>query len=92
MTVLPAAGFRRAKAEITGWLGYAPTPLRLLSGVADQIAIGMLGLKDAYLPTTIPTAATTKARAAAPATAPPNEPDNQQQYDGPDGGIDDRTD
>ena len=24
---LPAAGFRRAKAEITGWAGYAPTPL-----------------------------------------------------------------
>jgi diaminopropionate ammonia-lyase len=28
---LPAAGFRRAKAEITSWDGYAPTPLRELA-------------------------------------------------------------
>jgi diaminopropionate ammonia-lyase len=28
---LPAAGFRRAKAEITSWDGYAPTPLRELT-------------------------------------------------------------
>ncbi len=27
MVTLPAAGFRRAKAEITSWEGYAPTPL-----------------------------------------------------------------
>lgn len=30
MVVLPEGGFRRAKAEITTWPGYAPTPLRLL--------------------------------------------------------------
>ena len=35
ITILPAAGFRRAKATITGWPGYAPTPLLTLSGVAD---------------------------------------------------------
>src|SRR3954452_14213990 len=28
VTVLSAGGFRRAKAAITGWEGYAPTPLR----------------------------------------------------------------
>jgi diaminopropionate ammonia-lyase len=31
MVTLPAAGFRRAKAEITSWPGYQPTPLRDLS-------------------------------------------------------------
>ncbi len=30
VVTLPAAGFRRAKAEITTWTGYAPTPLREL--------------------------------------------------------------
>jgi diaminopropionate ammonia-lyase len=34
-TVLPAAGFHRAKAAITGWPNYAPTPLRSLSGLGD---------------------------------------------------------
>jgi diaminopropionate ammonia-lyase len=33
VTILPAAGFRRAKAAITGWSGYEPTPLRTLPGV-----------------------------------------------------------
>jgi diaminopropionate ammonia-lyase len=37
---LPAAGFRRAKAEITGWDGYAPTPLR------DLAMPGTVRLKD----------------------------------------------
>jgi diaminopropionate ammonia-lyase len=31
MVTLPAGGFRRAKAEITSWDGYAPTPLRDLA-------------------------------------------------------------
>ncbi len=30
MVVLPEGGFRRARAEITAWPGYAPTPLRAL--------------------------------------------------------------
>ena len=46
ITVLPAAGFRRAKAEITAWPGYAPTPLRDLPDLARQAGIGMLCLKD----------------------------------------------
>jgi diaminopropionate ammonia-lyase len=35
ITILPAAGFRRAKAVITGWPGYEPTPLLTLPGIAD---------------------------------------------------------
>ena len=34
LTVLSAAGFRRAKAAITGWPGYLPTPLRSLPSIA----------------------------------------------------------
>jgi hypothetical protein len=34
MTVLPEAGFRRARAAIAGWPGYAPTPLRDLPAIA----------------------------------------------------------
>ena len=34
IVVLPAAGYRRAKAEITRWTGYAPTPLRDLPAIA----------------------------------------------------------
>src|SRR5580692_2074896 len=37
---LPAAGFRRAKAEITGWDGYVATPLR------DLGMPGTVRLKD----------------------------------------------
>jgi diaminopropionate ammonia-lyase len=40
VVTLPAAGFRRAKAEITGWDGYAPTPLR------DLPLPGTVRLKD----------------------------------------------
>ena len=32
MVVLPDAGFRRARAEITSWPGYAPTPLLHAAG------------------------------------------------------------
>jgi diaminopropionate ammonia-lyase len=46
ITVLPAAGFRRAKAEITAWPGYAPTPLRDLPDLARQAGIGSLRMKD----------------------------------------------
>ena len=46
MTVLPAAGFRRARAEITAWPGYAPTPLRDLPGIAAAAGLGVLRLKD----------------------------------------------
>jgi len=46
MTVLPAAGFLRAKAEITAWPGYAPTPLRDLPDLAHRAGIGTLRLKD----------------------------------------------
>ena len=46
ITVLPEAGFRRAKAEIAAWPGYAPTPLRELPDIARQAGIGTLRLKD----------------------------------------------
>lgn len=46
ITVLPAAGFRRAKAEITAWPGYAPTPLRDLPDIARQAGIATIRLKD----------------------------------------------
>jgi diaminopropionate ammonia-lyase len=46
MTVLPAAGFRRAQAEITAWPGYAPTALLDLSDLARQAGIGVLRMKD----------------------------------------------
>jgi diaminopropionate ammonia-lyase len=39
VTVLPAAGFRRAKAEITGWPDYAPTPLRDLRDMAGSAVV-----------------------------------------------------
>src|SRR4051812_6646799 len=43
VTVLPTAGFRRAKAVITGWAGYAPTPLRELPDVAG---VAVVRIKD----------------------------------------------
>jgi diaminopropionate ammonia-lyase len=39
LTVLSAAGFRRAKTTITGWPGYAPTPLRTVSGIPNAAEI-----------------------------------------------------
>jgi diaminopropionate ammonia-lyase len=38
VTVLPAGGFRRAKAAITAWPGYAPTPLRELRDIGVAVA------------------------------------------------------
>jgi diaminopropionate ammonia-lyase len=35
VTILPASGFRQAKAAITGWPGYAPTPLRTLPKIPN---------------------------------------------------------
>ncbi len=43
VTILPASGFQRAKAVISSWPGYAPTPLRRLSGLAD---VGEVWIKD----------------------------------------------
>src|ERR1700758_146011 len=42
VTILPAAGFARAKAAITAWSGYAPTPLLTLPPVGD---IGLVRIK-----------------------------------------------
>ena len=44
--VLPSAGFRRAKAEISGWEGYAPTPLRDLPNWAVSAGVASIRLKD----------------------------------------------
>jgi diaminopropionate ammonia-lyase len=46
MTVLPEAGFRRARAEIVAWPGYAPTPLVDLPEIAAAAGLGMVRLKD----------------------------------------------
>jgi diaminopropionate ammonia-lyase len=46
ITVLPEAGFRRARAEITAWPGYAPTPLLALPEIAAAAGLGVLRLKD----------------------------------------------
>ena len=44
--MLPSGGFRRARADITTWPGYAPTPLHSLPAVAQQAGIAALHLKD----------------------------------------------
>ncbi len=46
IVVLPAGGFRRAKAEITSWPGYVPTPLHDLPDVAQAAGVGAVRLKD----------------------------------------------
>ena len=46
IVVLPAAGFRRAKAEITAWADYSPTPLALLPGLAAAAAVAFVAVKD----------------------------------------------
>lgn len=45
-TVLSAAGFRRAKAKITAWPNYAPTPLHELAKIAAGVKLAALRLKD----------------------------------------------
>ena len=44
--VLPEGGFRRAKAEISSWPGYAPTPLRALDSVATTARVAAVHYKD----------------------------------------------
>lgn len=46
LVILPAGGFRRAKAEITSWPGYAPTPLQPLPSLAESAGIAVLAIKD----------------------------------------------
>ena len=46
MTVLPEAGFGRAKAEITAWPDYAATPLHDLAKIATGARLSALRLKD----------------------------------------------
>ena len=46
ITVLPTAGFRRARSEIAAWPGYVATPLRDLPELASRAGIGTLRLKD----------------------------------------------
>ena len=46
VVVLPHAGFRRAKAEITQWEGYRPTPLLDLAEVARDAGLAAMRLKD----------------------------------------------
>ncbi len=46
VVTLNAAGFRRARAEITGWPGYAPTPLVGLPGVAERAGVAAVQVKD----------------------------------------------
>ncbi len=46
VVVLPDGGFRRAKAEITSWPGYAPTPLLPLADVAAAVRLAAVHWKD----------------------------------------------
>lgn len=46
ITVLPSGGFRRAKAAISAWLGYAPTPLRDMPKIAQEFGIAAIRIKD----------------------------------------------
>jgi diaminopropionate ammonia-lyase len=46
LVVLPEGGYRRARAAITAWPGYAPTPLRELPEFAAACGIAALHYKD----------------------------------------------
>jgi diaminopropionate ammonia-lyase len=46
VVVLPASGYRRAKAEITSWNGYAPTPLHDLADLARDAGVAVMRMKD----------------------------------------------
>ena len=46
LVILTAAGFRRARAEITSWPDYEATPLRDLPDIAAGAGIGCVRLKD----------------------------------------------
>jgi diaminopropionate ammonia-lyase len=45
-TALTANGFAAAEREITGWPGYAPTPLVSLPGIARALGLASLRYKD----------------------------------------------
>ena len=46
VVVLPAGGYRRARAEIVSWPGYAPTPLHDLPNLAVSASVALVRLKD----------------------------------------------
>ncbi len=46
IVVLPAGGFRRARAEITSWPDYAVTPLVDLPALAASLGLGAVRVKD----------------------------------------------
>ena len=46
VTVLPQGAYRRARAEITAWPGYAPTPLHDCPTAAAAMGVGIVRLKD----------------------------------------------
>jgi diaminopropionate ammonia-lyase len=46
LVVLPAGGFQRAKATITGWAGYAPTPLHDAPAIAARAGVARVRIKD----------------------------------------------
>src|SRR5579864_3635154 len=43
---LSETGFRRAKADITSWRDYRPTPLRELSAITAGAGVACIRLKD----------------------------------------------
>ena len=46
IAVLPEGGYARAKAEISTWPGYAPTPLVALDAIAKATGVARLHYKD----------------------------------------------
>jgi diaminopropionate ammonia-lyase len=44
--ILNAEGFEAARREISGWPGYAPTPLHRLSGLAEAAGVAEIWYKD----------------------------------------------
>ncbi len=44
--ILNAEGFESARREISGWPGYAPTPLHRLSGLAEAAGVAEIWYKD----------------------------------------------
>ncbi|MEE8454675.1 MAG: diaminopropionate ammonia-lyase, partial [Limibaculum sp.] len=44
--ILNAEGFESARREISGWPGYAPTPLHRLSGLAQAAGVAEIWYKD----------------------------------------------
>jgi diaminopropionate ammonia-lyase len=46
VVVLPEGGWRRARAAITAWPGYNPTPLIALGDVASALRLGAVHYKD----------------------------------------------